>query len=82
MNTFMNDDFMLKNETAKHLFHTYSEAMPLIDYHCHISPKELYEDRSYNNIAEVWLGSRNDDGPHYREHYRWRRMGSTAVPVV
>jgi glucuronate isomerase len=80
MNTFMNDDFMLKNETAKHLFHTYSEAMPLIDYHCHISPKEIYEDRRYNNIAEVWLGGRNDDGSYFGDHYKWRVMRSNAVP--
>ena len=80
MNTFMNEDFMLKNETAKHLFHTYSENMPLIDYHCHISPKEIYEDRRYNNIAEVWLGGRNDDGSYFGDHYKWRVMRSNAVP--
>lgn len=76
----MDKDFMLKNETAKYLFHTYSEAMPLIDYHCHISPKEIYEDRRYNNIAEVWLGGRNDDGSYFGDHYKWRVMRSNAVP--
>ena len=80
MKAFMDQDFMLKNETAKHLFHTYSEAMPLIDYHCHISPREIYEDRRYNNIAEVWLGGRNDDGSYFGDHYKWRVMRSHGVP--
>ena len=51
MKAFMDKDFMLKNETAKHLFHDYAEALPIIDYHCHISPQEIYEDRRYDNIA-------------------------------
>ncbi|MGN1022128.1 MAG: glucuronate isomerase, partial [Lachnospiraceae bacterium] len=56
MKAFMDKDFMLKNETAKHLFHDYAEDMPIIDYHCHIPPREIYEDRRYDNIAQVWLG--------------------------
>ncbi|MCR5715887.1 MAG: glucuronate isomerase [Lachnospiraceae bacterium] len=79
MKAFMDKDFMLKNETAKHLFHTYAEDMPLIDYHCHISPKEIYENRRYNNIAEVWLGGRNDDGSYFGDHYKWRVMRSNGV---
>ena len=55
MKPFMDKDFLLETETAKHLFHDYSDPMPLVDYHCHISPKEIYEDRRFNNIAEVWL---------------------------
>ena len=80
MNTFMNSDFMLHNETAKHLFHDYAESMQLIDYHCHISPKEIYENRRYNNIAEVWLGGRQDDGTYFGDHYKWRVMRSNGVP--
>ena len=53
MKPFMDKDFLLETETAKHLFHDYSDPMPLVDYHCHISPKEIYEDRRFNNIAEV-----------------------------
>ena len=45
MKPFMDKDFLLETETAKHLFHDYSDPMPLVDYHCHISPKEIYEDR-------------------------------------
>ncbi len=80
MKAFMDKDFMLKNETAKRLFHEYSENLPLIDYHCHISPKEIYENRRYNNIAEVWLGGRNDDGTYFGDHYKWRVMRSNGVP--
>ena len=80
MNSLINEDFMLKNETAKRLFHNYAEKMPLVDYHCHISPKEIYEDRRYNNLAEVWLGGRNDDGSYFGDHYKWRVMRSNAVP--
>ncbi|MBQ1679407.1 MAG: glucuronate isomerase, partial [Oscillospiraceae bacterium] len=43
MREFMDKDFLLRSETAKHLFHDYAETMPLVDYHCHISPKEVYE---------------------------------------
>ncbi len=80
MKAFMDKDFMLYNETAKHLFHTYSEEMPIIDYHCHISPKEIYEDRRYNNIAEVWLGGENPDGTYFGDHYKWRLMRSNGTP--
>jgi len=80
MKAFMDQDFMLYNETAKHLFHTYSEQMPIIDYHCHISPKEIYEDRRYNNIAEVWLGGENPDGTYFGDHYKWRLMRSNGTP--
>ena len=80
MKAFMDKDFMLKNETAKHLFHDYAEDMPIIDYHCHIPPKEIYEDRRYNNIAEVWLGGKNPDGSYFGDHYKWRVMRSNGVP--
>lgn len=79
MKAFMDKDFMLKTETAKRLFHDYSENLPLIDYHCHISPKEIYEDRRYNNIAEVWLGGKNPDGTYFGDHYKWRVMRSNGV---
>ena len=80
MAQFMDKDFMLKNETAKHLFHDYAENLPIIDYHCHISPKEIFEDRRYNNIAEVWLGGKNPDGSYFGDHYKWRVMRSNGVP--
>ncbi len=80
MKEFMDADFMLHTQTAKHLFHDYAEAMPLIDYHCHISPKEIYENRRYNDITEVWLGGKNSNGTYFGDHYKWRVMRSNGVP--
>ena len=79
MKTFMDKDFLLETETAKHLFHDYAESMPLVDYHCHISPKEIYENRRFNDIVEVWLGGRQPDGTYFGDHYKWRVMRSNGV---
>ncbi len=57
MKSFMDKDFMLYNDTAKHLFHDYAENLPIVDYHCHISPKEIYEDRRYNKTTSRKSGS-------------------------
>ena len=80
MRAFMDKDFLLQTETAKHLFHDYAEHQPLVDYHCHISPKEIYEDRRFNNLTEVWLGGKNPDGSYFGDHYKWRVMRSNGVP--
>ncbi|MCR5137911.1 MAG: glucuronate isomerase [Oscillospiraceae bacterium] len=80
MRAFMDKDFLLETETAKHLFHDYAEQMPLVDYHCHISPQEIYENRRFNNLTEVWLGGRNPDGSYFGDHYKWRVMRSNGVP--
>ncbi len=71
MTPFMNADFLLKSETAKQLYHEHAEKMPIIDYHCHINPMEIYEDKRYATITEVWLGG---------DHYKWRAMRSCGVP--
>ena len=47
--SFINDDFILTNKTAKRLYHDYAEKMPIIDYHCHINPKEIYENKKFKN---------------------------------
>ena len=70
MKDFMNEDFLLKTETAKILYHNYASKLPIIDYHCHISPKEIAEDKRYANITELWLGG---------DHYKWRAMRSNGV---
>lgn len=79
MKAFMDKDFLLETETAKHLFHDYAESMPLVDYHCHISPKEIYENRRFNDLVEVWLGGRQADGTYFGDHYKWRVMRSNGV---
>ena len=80
MKPFMDKDFLLETETARHLFHDYAEKMPLVDYHCHISPKEIFENRRFNNLTEVWLGGKNPDGSYFGDHYKWRVMRSNGVP--
>ena len=80
MKAFMDKDFILETETAKHLYHDYAAKMPLADYHCHLNPKEIYEDRRFNNIVEVWLGGENPDGSYFGDHYKWRMMRSNGVP--
>ncbi|MCD7743684.1 MAG: glucuronate isomerase [Lachnospiraceae bacterium] len=70
MKPFMDPDFLLETGMARHLYHDYAEPMPIVDYHCHISPREIYEDRKFDNITQVWLGG---------DHYKWRQMRSNGV---
>ena len=56
MKAFMDEHFLLKNETAKRLYHQYAEHMPIIDYHCHLSAKDIWENRPAENITQIWLG--------------------------
>ena len=68
--TFINDDFLLTTKAAKELYHRYAEKMPIIDYHCHLPPVEIAEDKRWTDIAQVWLGG---------DHYKWRQMRSNGV---
>ena len=70
MKNFMDKDFLLSNEISKKLYHEYSSTMPIIDYHCHINPQEIAEDKKFENITQVWLGG---------DHYKWRQMRSNGV---
>ena len=70
MKPFMDKDFLLETDTAKHLFHDIADRMPIIDYHCHLIPREIWEDRQFENITQVWLGG---------DHYKWRLMRSFGV---
>ncbi len=67
---FMDENFLLKTETARKLYHSYASEMPIIDYHCHINPQEIYEDRKFDNITQIWLGG---------DHYKWRLIRSNGV---
>ena len=80
MKQFMDESFLLETETAQHLYHDYAAKMPIIDYHCHISAKEIYEDRRFDNLAQVWFGGRNPDGSYFGDHYKWRVMRNCGVP--
>lgn len=70
MKDFMDKDFLLSNETAKILYHDYAEKMPIIDYHCHINPAEIAENKQFQSMTEVWLGG---------DHYKWRAIRSNGV---
>lgn len=80
MKAFMDKDFLLETDTARHLYHDIAAKMPLIDYHCHISPREIYENRRFENLAQVWLGGKQPDGTYFGDHYKWRLMRSNGVP--
>lgn len=67
---FMDNDFMLTNETAKKLYNDYAAKMPICDYHCHLSPQMMYEDKAFLNITQIFLGG---------DHYKWRYMRSCGV---
>lgn len=79
MKEFMSRDFVLDTPTAQHLYHDYAEKMPLCDYHCHLNPREIFEDQRFNNLAEVWLGGQNPDGTFAGDHYKWRVIRSNGV---
>lgn len=70
MKPFMDKDFLLSTPTAQKLFHDYAAKMPVLDYHCHINPQEIAEDRQFENITQVWLGG---------DHYKWRQMRSNGI---
>ena len=80
MKAFMDKDFLLETATAQHLFHDYAEKLPLVDYHCHLNPREIYEDRRFENLAQVWLGGLQPDGSFAGDHYKWRVMRSNGTP--
>ena len=70
MKTFITDDFLLYNETAKELFHGTAKDLPIIDYHNHLNQKEILEDKNFTNLSEIWLGG---------DHYKWRAMRANGV---
>ncbi len=70
MKPFMDKDFMLSNDTARKLYHDYAADMPIFDYHCHLSPQMMYEDKPFKNITEIFLGG---------DHYKWRYMRSNGI---
>ncbi|MEG0127464.1 MAG: glucuronate isomerase, partial [Clostridia bacterium] len=71
MQAFMDQDFLLSTKTARALYHEVAKGCPIIDYHCHISPRQIYEDLRYENLTQVWLNG---------DHYKWRLMRFAGVP--
>lgn len=70
MKTFMCEDFLLTNKTAQHLYHDYAKDMPIYDYHCHLYPKDLAENRQFANLSQIWLEG---------DHYKWRALRAAGV---
>ena len=71
MKPFMDKNFLLETETAQKLYHEHAAKMPIIDYHCHLVPQMIAENKRFRSITEVWLGG---------DHYKWRAMRSNGVP--
>jgi glucuronate isomerase len=67
---FIHDDFLLDTEQAKELYHNYAKQMPIIDYHCHLQPEQVGDNKQFRNMTEVWLAG---------DHYKWRAMRSNGV---
>ena len=70
MTPFIHDDFLLETETARGLYHDVAKDLPIIDYHCHLSPEAMATDHRFGSISEIWL-----DG----DHYKWRAMRADGV---
>ena len=61
----MEENFLFTNSAAANLYHNYAQGMPIIDYHCHLDPKEIFENKRFHNITEAWLQG---------DHYKWKAM--------
>ena len=70
MKPFMDEDFLLQTDTAKELYHDHAAKMPIFDYHCHISPKEIADDKRFENMTQIWLNG---------DHYKWRAMRTNGI---
>lgn len=70
MKSFINDNFLLQSDFAKTLYHDYAKPLPIIDYHNHLSPQQILENTTFENITQVWL---------YSDHYKWRAMRAYGI---
>ncbi|MDB5023403.1 MAG: Uronate isomerase [Mucilaginibacter sp.] len=70
MKSFLDENFLLKNKTAEHLYHHYAAGMPIIDYHCHLDPAQIAADVNFSNLTDIWLKG---------DHYKWRAMRANGI---
>jgi len=70
LKNFIDENFLLKSKPAQRLYHEYAAKMPVFDYHCHIDPGAIAEDKKYRNITEIWLGG---------DHYKWRLIRANGI---
>src|SRR5271154_3173731 len=73
MKKFLDENFLLRSETAKHLYHEFAAAMSIIDYHCHLSPEQIANDTQFKNLTQLWLSG---------DHYKWRAMRANGVAEI
>jgi glucuronate isomerase len=71
MTHFLTEDFLLSNEAARRLYHRFAAPQPILDYHCHLSPRDIAENRRFANLYEIWLEG---------DHYKWRAMRANGIP--
>ncbi|MDX2246088.1 MAG: glucuronate isomerase [Bacteroidia bacterium] len=71
MKSFLDENFLLQTPTAEYLYHFHAKEMPIIDYHCHLSPEDIANDRRFENLTRIWLEG---------DHYKWRAMRTNGVP--
>ena len=67
---FITDDFLLQTKAARNLYHQYARGLPIIDYHCHLPPEDVAQDRRFENLTQIWLNG---------DHYKWRLMRAAGV---
>jgi Glucuronate isomerase len=70
LTTFIHDNFLLETEAAQTLYHCYAKDLPIIDYHCHLNPKEIADDKRFANMTDIWLRG---------DHYKWRAMRANGI---
>jgi glucuronate isomerase len=70
MKPFMDENFLLHNSVSERLYHEHAAKQPIIDYHCHLNPQEIYEDKRFSNLTEIWLNG---------DHYKWRAMRANGI---
>src|SRR5580698_1724359 len=68
--SFIHEDFLLTNKASQRLYHEYAENEPILDYHCHLPPREIAENRRFQNLFEIWLEG---------DHYKWRAMRANGI---
>ena len=71
MKSFLDQDFLLQTDTARELYHEHAAKMPIIDYHCHLDPRQIAENHQFEDLTEIWLGG---------DHYKWRAMRANGIP--
>ncbi len=70
MKKFLDENFLLQTKTAQTLYHEHAAGMPIIDYHCHLNPRDIADDRQFENLTQIWL---------YGDHYKWRAMRTNGI---